>query len=267
MYTLAMKLTQNLHTHSTFCDGKNSLEENILSAIEQGLDTIGFSSHYPPNHDPASIKAENVDLYFGQLDALSDKYRGKIRILKGFEVENINTSNLVHFDPRCEYTIGAVHQFLFKDEYIGVDASPEIFKKALEKADNNVYSLIENYYNQVIEFSRQPYTITAHFDLITKFNEKFHFFNDEDKKYKDIAMNALEEVANQDKIFELNTGAISRGWKTSPYPAPFLLKRLKELNVPVIVSSDAHRKENLTCAFDYCADLLKNFGFKQVVTF
>ena len=56
--------------------------------------------------------------------------------------------------------------------------------------------------------------------------EPHHKFNEEDKKYKDIAMNALEEVAKQDKIFELNTGAISRGWKTSPYPAPFLLKRL-----------------------------------------
>lgn len=262
-----MKLTQNLHTHSTFCDGKDSLEDNVLSAIDKGLDTIGFSSHYPPNHDPASIKAENVDLYFEQIDALKEKYKGKIRILKAFEVENINTSKLAHFDPRCEYTIGAVHQFLFKDEYIGVDSSPEIFKKALEKADNNIYTLIENYYCQVVEFSKQPYTITAHFDLITKFNEKFLFFNEEDSRYRNLALNALEEVAKNNKIFELNTGAISRGWKTRPYPAPFLLKRLKELNVPLVVSSDAHSKENLTCAFDYCEDLLEYYGFKQIVTF
>lgn len=259
-----MKISQNLHTHSTFCDGKHSLEENVVSAIEHGLDTVGFSSHYPPDHDPASIKTENVDLYFAQLEELKDKYKGKIRILKGFEVENINTSKLPHFDPRCEYTIGAVHQFLFKDTYIGVDSSPEIFNKALDYVGGDIFQLIENYYSQVIDFASKPYTITAHFDLITKFNEKFHYFDEDSKRYKDIALNALEEVAKYGKIFEINTGAISRGWRTAPYPALFILKRLKELNAPVIVNSDSHSKENITCCFDYCADLLDSLNLNFV---
>ena len=35
----------NLHTHSTFSDGKHTLEENVLSAIEKNMLSLGFSDH------------------------------------------------------------------------------------------------------------------------------------------------------------------------------------------------------------------------------
>ena len=39
----------NFHTHTTFCDGKNTAEEVVLSAIEKGFSAIGFSGHgYTP---------------------------------------------------------------------------------------------------------------------------------------------------------------------------------------------------------------------------
>ena len=39
----------NFHTHSTFCDGKNTPEEIVLAALEKGFVSIGFSSHgYTP---------------------------------------------------------------------------------------------------------------------------------------------------------------------------------------------------------------------------
>ena len=40
-----MNEKQNLHTHSLFCDGKNSLEEMVKEAITQDFTSIGFSSH------------------------------------------------------------------------------------------------------------------------------------------------------------------------------------------------------------------------------
>ena len=36
-----MNEKQNLHTHSLFCDGKNSLEEMVMEAINQGFTSIG----------------------------------------------------------------------------------------------------------------------------------------------------------------------------------------------------------------------------------
>ena len=39
----------DLHTHTSFCDGKNSPEEMVRSAVEKGFDVLGFSGHsYTP---------------------------------------------------------------------------------------------------------------------------------------------------------------------------------------------------------------------------
>ena len=40
-----MGYKQCLHTHSILCDGKDTLEEMVLTAIEKGFDSIGFSGH------------------------------------------------------------------------------------------------------------------------------------------------------------------------------------------------------------------------------
>jgi len=38
-------MLSNYHTHSTFCDGKNTPEEIVLAAIDKGFDVIGLSGH------------------------------------------------------------------------------------------------------------------------------------------------------------------------------------------------------------------------------
>ena len=35
----------DLHTHTTFSDGRNSPEEMVLSAIGMGMSTLGISDH------------------------------------------------------------------------------------------------------------------------------------------------------------------------------------------------------------------------------
>ena len=35
----------DMHVHTTFCDGKNSPEEMVLSAINKGLKAVGVVTH------------------------------------------------------------------------------------------------------------------------------------------------------------------------------------------------------------------------------
>ena len=35
----------NMHTHTVFCDGKNTVDEMVESAIKLGMKTLGFSGH------------------------------------------------------------------------------------------------------------------------------------------------------------------------------------------------------------------------------
>ena len=70
----------NLHTHSTFCDGKNTAEEMVLSAIEHGLSVLGFSGHcfYPLN--PEFYRPFD-SLWHMPSDKISD-YAAEVRRLK-----------------------------------------------------------------------------------------------------------------------------------------------------------------------------------------
>jgi len=62
----------------------------------------------------------------------------------------------------------------------------------------------------------------------------------------------------------VNTGAMARGYKTTPYPARFILEEIKSLGGSVILSSDCHDADKLTFAFDESVKLLKEIGFTHV---
>ena len=62
-------------------------------------------------------------------------------------------------------------------------------------------------------------------------------------------------------IFEVNTGAISRGWRTAPYPDAFLLKELARKNARVCITGDSHAADALLTGYRQAAELLKACGF------
>ena len=59
----------------------------------------------------------------------------------------------------------------------------------------------------------------------------------------------------------MNTGAISRGYRTAPYPQMEFLKEFKRLGFGAVLTSDCHNKDFLDCAFDDAAALLAQAGF------
>ena len=63
---------QNLHTHTTYCDGKDTPEQVVLKAIEKGFNSIGFSGHAPNNYSGFSYK-RTIPEYIEEI-----KRRGKV---------------------------------------------------------------------------------------------------------------------------------------------------------------------------------------------
>ena len=64
-------------------------------------------------------------------------------------------------------------------------------------------------------------------------------------------------------MLEVNTGAISRGYRTTPYPDKFILKEMKRLGFGVVISSDCHDARMVDCYFAESEQLLKECGFKE----
>ena len=87
-------MVANYHTHTTHCrHASGTMREYIERAIEQGLDTLGFSDHvpmpYPGDYRPMGIRVpiDELGQYVHSLEELREEYADRIRILIGFEAE------------------------------------------------------------------------------------------------------------------------------------------------------------------------------------
>lgn len=260
-----MKILSTIHNHCTLCDGKSTAEEMAAAAFDAGFTDFGFSSHAVTGFDMGySLKDERE--YIEKIKAVKKDYSGKMRIYCGIEQDYYAPAA---FPEEYSFIIGAVHYIKVKNTYFPMDASPELLAACIDTAfGGNSDKFAEAYFDIVVENVKlfKP-DIVAHFDLITKYEADYKVFDDEDKTYRKIALSALDECAKSGAVFEVNTGAMYRANKKTPYPAPFLLKRLNELGARVLLSADSHDSGHLTYGFSESLELIKSCGFKNLTVF
>lgn len=149
--------------------------------------------------------------------------------------------------------------------YPTVDGSPETTRRFLAEAfGGDSDAAAECYFAQLKRIADEPRAqIVGHFDLLTKFDEKEHFFDETSLRYRAAALDAMDALVSAGKIFEVNTGAISRGWRTTPYPSRWVLEQLKRRNAQVTISSDSHGVGTVDCAFNRQKPCLKPVGLRK----
>ncbi len=251
----------NLHTHTVFSDGNHTVEETIMSAIDAGMISLGFSDHCYTYFDTSyCVQADNVKNYISEVRRQAEAYKDKIEIYLGIELDGFATlENRAAYD----YIIGDCHYVITPDGYRAVDLS----KSDLVSTIDNYFGgdgvrLALSYYESYAEcVAKMKPEILGHIDLVTKYG----LVDTTDKHYRAAAVEALDASLKVCPIIELNTGAISRGYKKLPYPEDFLLDEIRERGGRIILSSDSHSKDSLTCFFDNSVELLKAHGFKSVV--
>ena len=70
-------------------------------------------------------------------------------------------------------------------------------------------------------------------------------------------------IGKRDKIIVINTGDMSRGYRTTPYPSPFILDRIKEKKIPITVTTDCHNRFHLSFGMEEAKEMLREEGFKE----
>ncbi len=251
-------IESNLHTHTTFSDGVNSPEEMIEKAKELGFASLGFSDHSETLCDTSYCMASSdYDRYVEKIQELKKREESEIEILCGIEQDYLS-----EIDPeKYDYVIGAVHYVSYQDDIFSVDHTADEQERLISRLGGDPLEYAKRYYELVVENSiRNPFQIQGHFDLITKFG----LFDDLGPAYEKIALEALWEVAKNVPYFEVNTGAISRGYRNEPYPAPFLLSALKECGAKLVLGSDCHQKDGLDCHFAESEKMLKQMGVSSL---
>lgn len=250
----------NYHTHTNFCDGKNTPEEIVRYAIEEGFSAIGFSGHGFTPFDESYCMKDTAG-YIEEISRLKKQYGEKIQIYCGVEEDAFSILDRAQFD----YIIGSSHYFHIENAYHPIDSDYEYFKKCMTFFDGDVVKLAEAYYSAFVSYiaKRKP-DIVGHFDLITKYDEvdEMRFLNCAD--YLKTAEKYMRIAAENDVIFEVNTGAMARGLRKSPYPCENLLYILKEKGGKLILSADSHSAETLHFHFSETEKWLRDIGFTCV---
>ena len=257
-----MPFLSNLHTHSIYSDGGNAPEEYVQAAIARGFVSIGFSEHAPG--DECEIPEEKMPEYLAEIAALKQKYSGQIEIYTGLELDYLAPARA--WRDSLDFTIGSVHSISTIDgERLSVDYLPEHMAKLVCIYGSD--GLVKEYYRLVREVLKEKPDIVAHLDLIEKLNAENRFFNPVARYYEQAAEETIAAISQAKLVVEVNTGAISRGYTTVPYPSKKLLQILHSYKVPMTISSDAHSADAIDCAFDLALSLLREVGYKNVMLF
>ena len=75
-------------------------------------------------------------------------------------------------------------------------------------------------------------------------------FDESHPRYVAAWQKAADALLKTGKSFEINTGAISRGYRVTPYPSPDILAYLKARGAKLFLSSDSHAANTLCYQFD-----------------
>ena len=259
-------IRQNLHTHSIWDDGQNTLEQLALAAKAAGLTSLGFSAHsYLPFAREWTLAPERQAAYIEAVRALKRAFAGELTIYNGMEWDILSEADLSAFD----YIIGSVHQIVVDGEAYSVDSAPETTAQYLNGPfRGDADAAASAYFAQYAALSEvEEVDIVGHFDLLTKYDETNGFFREDSGAFHEAACLAMDALIAEEKIFEINTGAISRGYRTMPYPSRALLEELQRRGGRITISSDAHSAAHVAFGFAEAERLALDCGFTQTWQF
>lgn len=214
-----MEFFADWHTHSTYSDGRGTIEQNILAAMDKGLEELGITDHGPRN---IGVGVETPLTYLKikeEVRGLTNKYP-EITVKIGAEADIVAQDGTIDIPgavlENLDILIVGMHPFVVPSDIdgvwsvVGINQLAKLSSDAREKARvNNTKALKEAIARYDVDFISHP-------DL---------------QMPVDIAELASACAANNTAI-EINTG--------HDYDKEDLIRLAFKEGVNFVVNSDAH---------------------------
>lgn len=267
-------ISQNYHTHTHFCDGKQAPEEYLKRASELGFSALGFSAHAEvPFENEWSIKPNKTKDYTSAINTLKHNSLG-VEVLLGLEADFIpgvtTDFDIIREKHNLDYIIGSVH-LVRKGNPLDlwfIDGPSDGYDKGLnELFDGDIKAGVKAFFDQSNEMiTTQKFEIIGHLDKI-KMNNKNRFFNETDSWFRNLIKETLVLIKEKGIIVELNTRGLYKGRSKTFFPDIWTIQQCKDLKIPVIVNSDAHHSDDLIGFFAEAEIALKEIGITEIMKY
>lgn len=264
----------NYHNHCKYCDGIEEIETHVQHAIDEGVVSLGFSSHSPVSFENKwSMEEKDMPDYLEDIQAAKEKYFGQIEIYKSLEIDFFpDQSGLIKKwtnEHNLDYSIGSVHFVDALEDGIPweIDGPLITFEKGLQEIfGNDIRKVLEKYFEYTIQMLEKDCpTILGHMDKIKMQNHHRFFFDENETWYQNFLKQTLEVAAKSGVIAEVNTRGLYKKRAAETYPGELGLRMLKEFGIPICLNSDAHHPKEIIGEYKNTAIRLKHLGFKELM--
>ncbi len=221
-----MKILADYHTHTIFSCGNNekrrhakgTIEENVLAAIDKGLEIIGISEH-GFNHNFYGLSRKNAKREREEIDRLNEKYP-QIKILMGMECNILDDTGKIDMpDDMVQY-----FDYILAGYHYG--SKPTSFRSLLHHIDNVLFSgklFSKDYNTRALIRAMERYDIK----YITHPGDK-----------GDIDIERVAEAA-----VRTNTGLEINGHHDKL--SVDMIEAISHMDIKFYIGSDAHKPENI----------------------
>ncbi|MCF8235418.1 MAG: histidinol-phosphatase [Bacteroidales bacterium] len=264
----------NLHTHTTYSDGKQEPVEYIREALRQEFDVLGFSEHSPvPLPNDFALQDNLLPDYIDEIQKLKKDFKNRIEIYTGLETDFIpgltTDFQIYQKQYQLDFIIGSVHLIRNgTDKHLWFIDGPkfETYDQGIREVfGGNAKKAVRAYFNQLNQMiESQRFDIIGHMDKI-KMHNRNRYFTEDEQWYTSLIDESLELIKQHNIIVEVNTRGIYKKRSDSLFPGAAVLKKIRAMNIPVTISSDAHHPDDLSKYFPETIGMLKDIGLKEVV--
>jgi histidinol-phosphatase (PHP family) len=260
------KIVRDGHIHSPYCPHgtRDSFEMYVEKALIEGLEEMTFTEHMPfPSYfdddikflDECSPTKEVIEKYFEEVEKLKLKYKDKIKINMGLEVDFLEgyedeTKDLLDiYGNKLEDGILSVHFIKIDNKYVAIDWKPG-FEEALEKL-GTIEKIYDKYYETLLKAIKshlgefKPKRI-GHPNLIRIFNKLYPI----EYKNKELLEEIAKALKNRDYEVDVNTAGLRKPYCGEIYVSDIFKELVDKYEVKKVYGSDSHTASDIGRDFD-----------------
>jgi len=229
----------NYHTHMYLCNhAEGHVEDYVKKAIELNFKALGMSDHAPfifLQDRSVRMGIEDYPIYLQELQESIDKYQDKIKIYKGLEIEYF-----LFEDKHYQELLKHLDYLTLGQHYVETENKlKSIYHvKSLQDMETYVKTIIGGMKTGYFKFISHPDIFLFNQTEITN-------------PMLELSKQIIEAAEKYQVALEINANGIRKGIiyfqgeERFRYPRKEFWELVKNSNVKVIISSDAHKPKYL----------------------